>query len=139
MQRLEIKGPNQTTIKKFPLPDQDHTAAIVKFYNDMAESVKVGQLIEVIGIRGHDLQKQPPQEESGFDSALDLFSDVPVIHAIGYNTLDAINSSPIFEHEDISSHQTHDIRNQLIEYIASVLGGDRLTAEFILLQLLSRV
>lgn len=139
LQRIELKEPNQNTLKKFPLPDQAHTAAIIKFYNDMAESVKVGQLIEVIGIRGQDLQKQHEQnEQTGFDSVLDLFAEMPVIHAIAYNTLDAINSNPISEHEDVS-HQTHEIRSQLIDYISSVFGGDTLTAEFVLLQLLSRV
>jgi DNA replicative helicase MCM subunit Mcm2 (Cdc46/Mcm family) len=137
LQRLELKEPNQTTLKKFPLPDQDHTAAIIKFYNDMAESIKVGQLVEVIGIRGQDIQKQQ-DEHSGFDSVLDLFSDVPVIHAIAYSTLDAINSSPMSEHEDISN-LTHDIRSQLIDYLSCALGGDKLAAEFVLLQLLSRV
>ena len=142
--QLEIKEPNPTTIGKFPLPGQDHASSIVKFYNDMAENIKVGQLIEIIGIKGQDLQ-QPTQEQQqadehhGFDSVLDMFSNLPVIHAIAFNNLEAINSCPpLSGHEDIS-HQAHDIRNQLISYISSTVGGDALVAEYILLQLLSRV
>ncbi|KAK4521413.1 H(+)-transporting V0 sector ATPase subunit a [Mucor velutinosus] len=139
--QLEIKEPNPTTLSKFPLPGQDHASAIIKFYNDMAENIKVGQLIEIIGIKGQDLQ-QPTQQQTdehhGFDSVLDMFSSVPVIHAIAFNNLEAINSCPLSNHEDVS-HQAHDIRNQLISYISSAVGGDDLVAEYILLQLLSRV
>ncbi|KAI8069857.1 putative alanine racemase-domain-containing protein [Gilbertella persicaria] len=131
--RLDIKEPNQTIMKKYPLPGQDHVSAVVKFYNDSAETIKVGQLVEIIGIRAYDFQPQ----ESDFDSPLDSFSNVPVIHAIGFQRLDAIDSSPFAESSALE--QAHDIRAQLINYIASVLGGDRLTAEFILLQLLSRI
>lgn len=136
--QLEIKEPNPTTLNKFPLPGQDHASAIVKFYNDMAENIKVGQLIEIIGVKGQDLQQSQQQENHGFESVLDLFSNVPVIHAIAFNNLEAINSCPLSNHEEVI-HQAHDIRNQLINYISSAVGGDALAAEFILLQLLSRV
>lgn len=107
----------------------------------MGETLKVGQLIEVIGIRGNDVSEHNQSDENGFDSVLDSFSGVPVVHAIAYKSLDAINSNPLFHedgHDDIT-HQAQDIRGQLVEYISSVLGGDILTAEFVLLQLLSRV
>lgn len=139
--KLELKEANETATKKFPLPNVDHTSAVVKFYNDMGETLKVGQLIEVIGIRGNDVSEHNQSDESGFDSVLDSFSGVPVVHAIAYKSLDAINSNPLFHedgHDDIT-HQAQDIRGQLVEYISSVLGGDILTAEFVLLQLLSRV
>ncbi|KAL9554378.1 hypothetical protein MBANPS3_002854 [Mucor bainieri] len=140
--QLEIKEPNPTTLSKFPLPGQDHASAIVKFYNEMADNIKVGQLIEIIGIKGQDLQQPTQQQQAvehqGFDSILDMFSNVPVIHAIAFNNLEAINSCPLSNHENVS-HQAHDIRNQLISYISSTVGGDILVAEYILLQLLSRV
>ncbi|GAN10887.1 mini-chromosome maintenance complex-binding protein [Mucor ambiguus] len=136
--QLEIKAPNPTTLNKFPLPGQDHASAIVKFYNEMAENIKVGQLIEIVGIKGQDLQQQQADEHQGFDSVLDMFSNVPVIHAIAFNNLEAINSCPLSNHEHVSQ-QARDIRNQLISYISSTVGGDTLVAEYILLQLLSRV
>lgn len=125
--KLEIKETNTIAAKKFPLPNVDHTYSIVKFYNDMAETVKVGQLVEIIGIRGQDLTKN---DQTGFDSALDLFSDIPVLHAIAYNSVE-----PIYSISTVDG----DIRAQLVDYIASVVSKDTLTAEFILLQLLSRV
>lgn len=130
---LQIKAPNPISAKKFPLPDRGHTCSIVKFYNDLAESVKVGQLIEVIGIRGRDMTQQQ-NDETELDSALDLFSDIPVLHAIAFNNLNAINSYP-----SLVTHQPHQIRAPLIDYLSSVLGNDTLAAEFVLLQLLSRV
>ncbi|KAI9484234.1 MAG: mini-chromosome maintenance replisome factor-domain-containing protein [Benjaminiella poitrasii] len=139
--QLEIKEQNENVYKKYPLPGQAHISAVVKFYNDMAESIKVGQLIEVIGIRGQDLQNQQIDEEvnNGFESVLNMFSGVPIIHAIAYNSLEDVQNSPLAEHDDVM-HQADDIRTQLIEYIASsALGGDKLAAEFVLLQLLSRV
>ena len=134
--KLDIKEPTEVIKKKFPLPNVEHTSAIVKFYNDAAETFKVGQLIELIGIRGQDLVEQEG-DENGFGSALDLFSGVPVVHAIAYKSLDAINSHPHLK-TDVTK-DAHDIRNQLIDYIATAVAGDKLTAEFILLQLLSRV
>ncbi|CEP15687.1 hypothetical protein [Parasitella parasitica] len=136
--QLEIKEANQTTVNKYPLPGQDHTSAVVKFYSNMAENIRVGQLIEIIGIKGHDLQSVSHQDQHGFDSVLDSFSNVPVIHAIAFNNLEAINSCPLVNYEEVR-YQAHDVRNQLIDYISSTLGGDTLVAEYILLQLLSRV
>ncbi|KAI8639782.1 mini-chromosome maintenance replisome factor-domain-containing protein [Parasitella parasitica] len=136
--QLEIKKPNPTTVSKFPLPGQDHTSAIVKFYNNMAENIKVGQLIEIIGIRGHDLQNVQQQDQHGFDPVLDSFLNVPVIHAIAFNNLEAVNSCPLVNYEEVR-YQAHDVRSQLIGYISSAVGGDTLVAEYILLQLLSRI
>ncbi|KAI7902457.1 putative alanine racemase-domain-containing protein [Cokeromyces recurvatus] len=141
MNQLEIKESNTISTKKYPLPEQAHVSAIVKFYNDMGESIKVGQLIEVIGIRGQDLQRQQDEEEANheFESVLNLFSDMPVIHAIAYNNLEEAQSSPLAKYDDIMD-QANDIRTQLIDYIAiHALGGDKLAAEFVLLQLLSRI
>lgn len=125
MDKLELKETNPMASKKFPLPNVDHTFAIVKFYNEMAETVRVGQWIEIIGIRGQNL---PSNEQTGFDSTLDLFANVPVVHAIAFNSIQPESVLPI----------NPNVRDSLIDYIASVTK-DRLTAEFILLQLLSRV
>lgn len=140
MDKLQVKEElSEIATKKFPLPnDTQHTPAIIKFYNDMADQLAVGQLIEVIGIRGQDLKNDDTHTEEGFDSVLNLFTNIPVLHAIGFNSLNAINSHPLTSDVDLL-HQALDIRVQLIGYLSSVLGGDKLTAEFILLQLLSRV
>ncbi|KAI8987216.1 putative alanine racemase-domain-containing protein [Pilobolus umbonatus] len=130
---LDIRDMNEAVLKKYPLAGQSHTGAIVKFYNDMGDSTKVGQLIEIIGIKGRDVQKNTDDDHE-FSSVLNAFSDVPVLHAIAYNTLDR----PISVLEDIH-HQIYDIRQQVVSYIASVLGDDQLSAEYVLLQLLSRV
>ncbi|KAI8364109.1 putative alanine racemase-domain-containing protein [Blakeslea trispora] len=133
--RLDIKEGTEAAMKKYPLPGATHQSAVVKFYNDQAETIRVGQLIEVIGIRGSDVQSQ--QNEMEFDSVLDNFAGSPVVHAIAFNNLDGVNSSPLKGSMELS--KIHQVRAQLIDYLASVLGGDKLVAEFILFQLISRV
>ncbi|OBZ91282.1 Mini-chromosome maintenance complex-binding protein, partial [Choanephora cucurbitarum] len=135
--RLEIEERNEMMIKKYPLSGARHQSAIVKFYNDQAETIKVGQLIEIVGIRGSSVQTQSQHNEMEFDSILDAFTGLPVVHAIAFNSLDGINSSPVAS--SVEFNQTHEIRAQLIDHLASVLGGDKLVAEFILFQLISRV
>ncbi|CEG77805.1 hypothetical protein RMATCC62417_12499 [Rhizopus microsporus] len=128
---------NKSSIKdKYPLPGKQHTSAIVKFYNDMSETLRIGQLVEIIGIRGQNIPEIETDESSfGLASVLSGFPNTAVIHAIAYNSLD--QATPL--HEDLPDGSIETIRTELIDYIASVLGGDKLAAEFVLLQLLSRV
>jgi hypothetical protein len=67
---------------------------------------------------------------------LDALSGVPVLHAIAYQNVEADQRLDLQIQNDKS---TEDVRKELIEYISSSLKGDVLTAEFILLQLVSRV
>ncbi|KAG0870480.1 hypothetical protein G6F16_006577 [Rhizopus arrhizus] len=103
----------------------------------MDESIRVGQLVEVIGIRGQDLQQEEANNEYELESPLHSFSNTPVLHAIAFKNLN--HSTPLKAYEVASDYSVEQIRYDLIEYIASVLGGDKLAAEFVLLQLLSRV
>lgn len=136
LSRLGIHD-NKSSIKdKYPLPGKQHTSAIVKFYNDMSETLRIGQLVEIIGIRGQNIPEIETDESSfGLASVLSGFPNTAVIHAIAYNSLD--QTTPL--HEDLPDGSIETIRTELIDYIASVLGGDKLAAEFVLLQLLSRV
>ncbi|KAL1933589.1 hypothetical protein VTP01DRAFT_7679 [Rhizomucor pusillus] len=123
--------------KKFPLPETEHSAAIVKFYQS-AEALRVGQLVDVIGVMG---AVQPEDTEvDQFNPGMSSLSGVPVIHAITYQSLEGSAGVP-FGSEDLDNmlHQARDIRAKLIDYIAAVFGGDKLVAEFVLLQLISRV
>lgn len=104
----------------------------------MGDSVKVGQLVEIIGLRGQDVQKLPESEHE-FETALNMFTGMPVLHAIAYHPLEAVNSSPHADQSNNVFANASHTREQLVNYLASALGGDHLAAEFVLLQLVSRV
>lgn len=129
--------------EKFPLSDVPHASAIVKFY-EAVESVRVGQLIEVIGVLTHVQQQQQQSNDTGidFDTPLATLSGTPVIHAITHRSLDGAEAGAFMlrkEKQHDLLHQARDIRPKLVEHIAAIFGGDLLVAEFVLLHLLSRV
>ncbi|KAI9281867.1 putative alanine racemase-domain-containing protein [Sporodiniella umbellata] len=118
----------KTNASKYPLRES-HMSAIVKFYGNAAESVRVSQLVEVIGIRGDDFE--PEENEFGLDQPLDGLSKTPVIHAIAVKHL-----SPDHPLPPLSSMT--DTRSDLIGFLGSVLGEDTLAAEFLLAHMLSK-
>ncbi|KAI9268338.1 mini-chromosome maintenance replisome factor-domain-containing protein [Phascolomyces articulosus] len=157
MQQLTIQENGENDFKsplsnKFPLPNTKHTSAAIKFYGLSQESVKVGQLIEVIGVLSHpqnqDITTAATEASSStVSTGVDEYSlpttsyaDVPVIHAITHRILERADSAPFssLERRDVSA-QAYDIREKLIGYISSAFGGDNLVAEYVLLLLLSRV
>ncbi|KAI8384705.1 putative alanine racemase-domain-containing protein [Radiomyces spectabilis] len=138
MDRMQLKDGNEGVVaRKYPLPGEPHLPVIVKFYN-ATENVTVGQLIQVVGVLGNPVEPEPVME--GFDSPLAPFTGMPVMHAITYWPLSDHLKSP-FNASDLADMppQARDIRPQLIDHIATAFGGDKLVAEFILLQLLAKV
>lgn len=129
LNQLDIDSKIPQNNKKYPLAS-DHTSAIVKFYNGMDESVRVGQLVEVIGIRGQDFE-QESTEDFGLESPLKGMDHTPVLHAIAFKDLN--------QHTPLEQPGSANVRSQVIGYLASVLGEDLIAAEFVLLQLLARV
>ncbi|CAG8508395.1 4124_t:CDS:10 [Cetraspora pellucida] len=139
------KGENRfkKVASKFPFPNEDHVAAIVKFY-EKDDSLKVTDVVEFIGVLSHpkelsDDELEQDDEECGFDVA---FSIVPCIHAIYYRTLhmsgNPLISLQLTDPYDIQRRASH-IRSSLLQYIAAAFKNDYLVAEFVLLQLLSRI
>ncbi|CAO3642231.1 unnamed protein product [Cunninghamella blakesleeana] len=132
---------HQQQNKKFPLPGVDHIGMIVKFYDNM-ESIRVGQLVDVIGILGNTLSTTTDHHEqdalNDFDSHLSQYNGTMVLHAITY--LPVQPTSPFTQQQITDTlQQARDIRDPLINYIAGSFGGDKLVAEFVLFQLLSKV
>ncbi|KAG2216977.1 hypothetical protein INT45_011883 [Circinella minor] len=153
MEQLNIQESISPLPNKYPLPNTKHISAAVKFYGSADDnSVKVGQLIEVIGILSHPqkIENSVVSEASSSSTTtipLDEYSlpttsytNVPIIHAITHRVLERVDSVPFSSSElkDILP-QAYDIREKLIGYISSAFGGDKLVAEYILLLLLSRV
>lgn len=146
MDQLNISQQDQhPQHKKYPLPNTPHVSAAVKFYSSM-DSLRVGQLIDVIGVLGHnnDTSEASTQQQQQQHDAIDGFEDashvslenIPVVHAVTYRSLDG-SMKRSFDSQD--SLPYHDVRAKLIDYLSTVLGGDKLAAEFLLLSLVSRV
>lgn len=128
--------------KKYPLPNTPHVSAAVKFYAS-ADSLRVGQLVDVIGVLGHHEAPEEGSmqydaiEQAGFDASHLSLENIPVVHAITFRSLDEGSKKKAFDSQQDLPH--HDIRAKLIDYLSTVLGGDKLAAEFLLLSLVSRV
>ncbi|CAG8502286.1 3458_t:CDS:10 [Racocetra persica] len=114
-----------------------------KFY-EKDDSLKVTDVVEFIGVLSHpkelsDDELEQGDEECGFDVA---FSIVPCIHAIYYRTLhtsgNPLISPQLTDPYDIQRRASH-TRSSLLQYIAAAFKNDYLVAEFVLLQLLSRI
>ena len=155
MEQLNIQESTSPLPEKYPLPNTKHISAAVKFYGSADDSgVKVGQLVEVIGVLSHPQKTETSVSEASSSSSTTTtsigvdeyslpttsYANVPVIHAVTHRVLDRADSVPFSASElkDVLP-QAYDIREKLIGYISSAFGGDKLVAEYILLLLLSRV
>jgi hypothetical protein len=78
--------------------------------------------------------------DADFDLPKPTFPNTPIVHALSVKTLSNKDAMPISE-EDVTNvrQQAKDIRAQLLEYLGNTFGGDMVVAEYVLLQLLSRL
>ncbi|CAG8622225.1 9567_t:CDS:10 [Acaulospora morrowiae] len=135
------KGTNiglEKLASKFPFPNEDHVAAIVKIY-DKDDSLKVTDVVEFIGVLAHPSNEMDSQ---GDEFSLDaVFSSIPCLHAIFYRNVYPSGNPLESRLTDLNviQSQANRTRSSLLQYISSALGGDELVAEFVLLQLLSRI
>ncbi|RHZ53020.1 hypothetical protein Glove_452g44 [Diversispora epigaea] len=145
-------------VSKYPFPNEHHVAAIVKIYGKDDDILKVAEVVEFIGVLIHpsininesnnnkndNNNLQEDGNEFCFDSM--TISNIPCMHSIFYSNnnihhsgnpllLTYYNNNNLYE----VNCQASDTRRNLLQYIASVFGGDEVVAEFVLLQLLSRV
>ncbi|OZJ02304.1 hypothetical protein BZG36_05195 [Bifiguratus adelaidae] len=130
-----------TTIpSKFPLPGRRHLAAVVKIYG-REDNIKVTDMIEFVGILGKDMPSGGPAEDE-FGAPSVKLDGVRVLHAITWRKLSgsaAYRESLGAANDATVLQRAPSIRAQIIHYIAQVLGGDELAAEWVLLHMLSRV
>lgn len=106
---------------KFPMPGVPHIGVQVKIYdNASAQLLRTADVVTFIGI----LSSEPLSE-------MDSSVEVPVLHVICHKI-----ASP--EIADIP--EPHNVRRELIDWMSEhALGGDDLVAEWLLLQLTSKV
>ncbi|CAG8535146.1 816_t:CDS:10 [Ambispora gerdemannii] len=133
---------------KFPFPNESHVSAIVKVY-EKNDSLKVGDVMEIIGVLEHFTRRESGNNNDEFNPSNDFIDPssllkVPRLHAIFYRKLHS-SSNPLISEVNLKNttlevqNTARDTRNSLIQYIASAFAGDLLVAEFVLLQLLSRI
>ncbi|RIA93508.1 putative alanine racemase-domain-containing protein [Glomus cerebriforme] len=131
---------------KYPFPKENHIAAIVKIY-EKDDSLKVTDVVEFIGVLNHPRKAASNTNESQYEEFNASCENVasyyiPSVHVIFYRKLHPTGTPLISTNTTnllVSPTDAMQIRNALIHYIASAFGGDDLVAEFVLLQLLSRI
>jgi Mini-chromosome maintenance replisome factor len=75
-----------------------------------------------------------------FDLPKASFPNTPVIHGIYCRKISSMDILPVSNDEiSAAKQQACDLRAQLLEYLGNAFGGDVMVAEYVLLQLLSRV
>ncbi|KAI9288385.1 putative alanine racemase-domain-containing protein [Umbelopsis sp. AD052] len=125
---------------KFPLLGVSHSNAVVKLYG-ADRNIEVGSRIEVIGILSkpsHNSVSEDPMDD--FDLPKASFPNTPVIHGIYCRKVNSMDILPVSNDEiGAAKQQACDLRAQLLEYLGNAFGGDVMVAEYVLLQLLSRV
>ncbi|GBB86215.1 hypothetical protein RclHR1_12650008 [Rhizophagus clarus] len=129
---------------KYPFPKESHMAAIVKIY-EKDDSLKVTDVVEFIGVLNHPRveTKNTTESRCEFNVSCENTASyyVPSVHVIFYRKLHP-TGNPLLSSDAnlfVSPSDAMHIRSALIHYIASAFAGDDLVAEFVLLQLLSRI
>ncbi|KAJ1831710.1 hypothetical protein LPJ63_004078 [Coemansia sp. RSA 2711] len=114
--------------EKYPIPGQRHSAALVKFYAP-STAPKASTVIDVVGIfeLGHNARAR----ETGDESAA-----WPCIHAIYHREVQSHELLPALPPVQPSEYAGR--RAMCLTHLASVLGGDELAAQYLLLHLLSK-
>ncbi|KAG2181550.1 hypothetical protein INT44_008365 [Umbelopsis vinacea] len=125
---------------KFPLLGVSHSNAVVKLYG-ADRNIEVGSRIEVIGILSKPSHNSVSEDSmDDFDLPKASFPNTPVIHGIYCRKVNSMDILPVSNDEiGAAKQQACDLRAQLLEYLGNAFGGDVMVAEYVLLQLLSRV
>lgn len=137
----------------FPLPTCQKRSCIVKVYTEDTQ-MKVNDVIEVVGILSHfpDVVKECEAEKNGFCGEEFYFKNppssvVPRIHAVFYKKIPHQNPLLGYHIEEGESaiirrrilDEATRWREELLAILQQAFLGDRHSAEYVLLHLISRV
>lgn len=164
----EVREESLDQLLNFPLVPESRSPCIVKVYGETADSIKVNDVVEFVGMLyyspelGMDKRDEGihensdaamynissfPEEESSKNPVTSL---VPRFHALTYKVTSQnkfVDSTPTdrFKASDLeTSHQLSPeqlivARTKLLDMISNALGGDAFAAELVLMTLVSRV
>ena len=121
-----------------PLPSSKGRACIVKLYDVKDGDLKLQDLVEFVGVLSLDpsLASGDTDEEMSLSPALPPPSLVPRLHVLTFSLLQ--HSNPLLPLTSLPPVEAV-ARVELQTFLTSVLLGDRLAAEYLLLHLISRV
>ncbi|KAJ2391871.1 hypothetical protein GGI23_005329 [Coemansia sp. RSA 2559] len=118
---------------KFPLRGEKHASALVKFYAP-STAPKVLSVVDIVGIYelGFNAKDQGESEGEGDDARMTW----PCIHSIYHSSVGLDQLVPGLPKPVASDYA--DRRRMCVAHLASILGGDELAAQYLLLHLLSK-
>lgn len=136
---------DMSDLKVFPLPDETGTSCLVKMYSECVD-LKLNDVIEFYGVLADPQAKnnieneEMPMIDKMYDSTpFSASSKIPTIHCLFFNKLDSpntiIKTSNIY---DSTIKELASVRNDLIQLLTRVFGGDATVAEYFLLHLISK-
>lgn len=137
---------NNTLASKFPLPGVPHTSALVKTYPTTAtgassefntDTVKVTEIVDFIGVVDYSSFPSSSSLEESPSSTNASTSQLPE----QIKTLHAIYRLPTskYTRSEASPEQIASTRQELIDVLSTVLEGDKLAAEWLLVSLLGKI
>ncbi|CAH9059927.1 unnamed protein product [Cuscuta epithymum] len=119
---------------------------LVKIYDSPESDLKLNDVFEFIGVLTYDIDSPKEKEENYVESSLyedELFesppSKVPRLHCIIYQKLGAQDFLSNLSMAELKTDMVKGMRETLLGHLTSILGNDRVAAEFMLLHLLSRI
>ncbi|KAF9097635.1 hypothetical protein BGX29_007997 [Mortierella sp. GBA35] len=142
--KIEETKESEVIKERFPFPGVGHFAAVVKTHSSDV-SIGVTDMVEVIGVLGAS-DKVSSGDSFDFHEETAAGPRVPTVHAILMNKVEdhghpelAANGRPSESDLAELAKDAKTIREELIQYIAQAVRGDKFAAELVLLHLLARV
>ena len=120
---------------------------VAKFYCYF-KGLKISDVVDVYGIwyPSNTVSNDDEKKDNNDDNSIGNVSDMGFIHVIYYNAIPNVNDlcvpSPGSAYDELFNNikdNLDSIRSELIGYIASYFNNDRLVAEYILLQMISKL
>lgn len=128
---------DSTSAQRRNIPDGSCVVHVYEGNNGM----KLNDLVEVLGVlsRVPDLACQGMEGEDEEDALASRIptSMAPRIHAVSVRKINSILPENMYKVE--TAVEIQEARSQIISFLSSVLGGDILAAEYLLMLLISRV
>lgn len=153
--QIEPAGPQERLLGlNTPVHNQPGASAVVAKLYDMAigRELKINSVVEVVGILQDALDFSPAQDNEQPDAFAAEFaarnpSNVKRLHAVGWREVQSWELNPLTKRLGASGVKAvrqeviqvaGGMREVLVRYIASALCGDVLSAEYLVMALLSR-
>ena len=143
----------------FPIAETDGTPCLVKVYGEAGEQIRVHQTLEFVGVLSVAPQLAGFGREEEFTDGIEQtvpYSELPRLHALFHRPVDLVTEAVVLQNAPLAAAagglsfpieharaalapQLPALRESFITVATAALGGDRLTAEYLLLHCISRI